>query len=34
MLLEQLGRIDESLSYYDKAIQFNPKNDSFYYSKG
>ena len=27
LLLEQLGRIDEALSYYDKAIQLNPKHD-------
>ena len=32
-VLIQLGRLDEALLYFDKAIQLNPKNDSAYKNK-
>ena len=34
MLLQQLGRIDEALSYFDKAIQLNPTNENTFNNKG
>jgi tetratricopeptide (TPR) repeat protein len=34
LALRQLGKYDESVQAYDKAIEISPKNADFWYDKG
>ena len=32
--LEKLGKINEAISMYDRALEINPKNANVYYNQG